>query len=348
MGGEHVIDDHQFGMDVHRHPRFARWRVRCHQRAHVDFQARARLWDERAVLNRFNLFFEPDLAKLIVSSGITLGFTGFITHLAAAQCIGQTGQRDQGLLFEEFGQGRCLSIDLGSDLFNALQLGDFRNGVAAAQAFKHAMSVQRAWTYTVLTGIGDHKQVQVAMQARVTPFAGLVRRCFLDRLGQRWPTKVLVLDVDELGRVVDRLQVDLFDVALAVLRLGAHQLGQLPGGARRALQLWPHLDGLTRSEQVLTGLLAPGKGEVIVQVFQNRPADLAGNILAWRIATRAAIGCWLVSLGTVQRRVLVSVPVLVEHVVAHDKANSTVRQFIVDQHGFLMVRRGDGHSAHRR
>ncbi|MNN35915.1 hypothetical protein D3C81_1497830 [compost metagenome] len=36
---------------------------------------------------------------------------------------------------------------------------------------------------------------------------------------------------------------------------------------------------------------------------------------------------------------LVGVPVLVEHVVAHDEANGAVRQFIVDQHAFLMVAR---------
>ena len=37
---------------------------------------------------------------------------------------------------------------------------------------------------------------------------------------------------------------------------------------------------------------------------------------------------------------VVGVPVLVEHVVAHDEPNGAVRHFEVDQHGFLMVRRG--------
>ncbi|WP_224790062.1 hypothetical protein, partial [Pseudomonas fluorescens] len=110
------------------------------------------------------------------------------------------------------------------------------------------------------------------MQARIASCAGLISRRFIDGLSQWRPAKVLVLDVNELGRVVDGFQVELFDVALVfVLRLGTDDLCDLSGGAWGALQLWPHLHGLARSEQVLSGFLAPGGGEVMVQVFQNGP-----------------------------------------------------------------------------
>ncbi|MNO81074.1 hypothetical protein D3C76_723000 [compost metagenome] len=52
------------------------------------------------------------------------------------------------------------------------------------------------------------------------------------------------------------------------------------------------------------------------------------------------MGEWFALLGTVQRRMGIGVPVLIEHVVAHDETDGTIRQFEVDQHGFLMMRGG--------
>ncbi|MNN75548.1 hypothetical protein D3C81_1918630 [compost metagenome] len=39
MSGEHVVNNHQLGVDVHLHPFFASRRVGGDQRAHMDFQA---------------------------------------------------------------------------------------------------------------------------------------------------------------------------------------------------------------------------------------------------------------------------------------------------------------------
>ncbi|MNC64615.1 hypothetical protein D3C75_1148350 [compost metagenome] len=86
----------------------------------MNFQTRAWGRDERTFLDRLNLLFEPDLSKFIVSGGVSLGFPGFFAHLAATQCIGQAGQRKQGLLLKEFSQGRRLGVCLGFSLFNAL------------------------------------------------------------------------------------------------------------------------------------------------------------------------------------------------------------------------------------
>ncbi|MNO81073.1 hypothetical protein D3C76_722990 [compost metagenome] len=82
------------------------------------------------------------------------------------------------------------------------------------------------------------------MHAGVAPGLGLAGGDRLDELGQRWPAKVLVFDVDELGRVVDGLQVELLDVALALLGLGAEDLRDLSGGVRDTLQLRSDLHGL--------------------------------------------------------------------------------------------------------
>ncbi|MNL66395.1 hypothetical protein D3C87_1908530 [compost metagenome] len=38
MSGEYVINNHQLGVDVHRHPFLTRRRIGGDQRAHVDFQ----------------------------------------------------------------------------------------------------------------------------------------------------------------------------------------------------------------------------------------------------------------------------------------------------------------------
>ncbi|MNI75020.1 hypothetical protein D3C73_1311430 [compost metagenome] len=86
--------------------------------------------------------------------------------------------------------------------------------------------------------------MQAAVQAGIATALGLGGGNVLDQVSQGWPAEILVLDVDKLGRVVDGLQVKLFDIPLAFLGLGAQQLSQLPGGAGQALKLWPHLLGL--------------------------------------------------------------------------------------------------------
>ncbi|MNT44140.1 hypothetical protein D3C72_1806540 [compost metagenome] len=108
------------------------------------------------------------------------------------------------------------------------------------------------------------------MQARVASVARLVGGGLLDGLGQGRPTEILVFDIDRLGRIVDGLQVQFFDVAFAFLWLGTQQLGQQRGAATEG-ELLRHLHGLARSEKTLTGFLAPGSGEIVVQVFQDRP-----------------------------------------------------------------------------
>ncbi|MNO30762.1 hypothetical protein D3C76_207070 [compost metagenome] len=172
----------------------------------------------------------------------------------------------------------------------------------------------------------------------VAPFPGLVQSGLLDRFRQRWPTKVLVLDVDELSGIVHRLQVHLLDLAPAFLGLAAQQLAEhRRAAARMNAQPLGNGHGLARGHQVLAGFLAPGAGEVVVQVLKNRSTDLAGNVLARLHATWTAIGRRLVGLAAVERRMRVGVPVLVEHVVAHDETDGTVRQGVVDQHALLMV-----------
>ncbi|MNF94574.1 hypothetical protein D3C84_772880 [compost metagenome] len=106
------------------------------------------------------------------------------------------------------------------------------------------MGIDCARAKALFCVIGDNEQMQAAMLHRITPGSGLAGGDVLDQGSQGWPAEILVLDVDKLGRVVDGLQVKLFDIPLAFLGLGAQQLSQLPGGAGQALKLWPHLLGL--------------------------------------------------------------------------------------------------------
>ncbi|MNQ79623.1 hypothetical protein D3C85_945740 [compost metagenome] len=225
-------------------------------------------------------------------------------------------------------------------LFDAPQLGHFGNGLGPPEAFEHALGVAGAGAHAVVAGVSNDEQVQGAVQPGIATTFGLSGGDFLDQFSQGWPAKVLVLDVDELGRVVHRLQVERLDVAFAFLGLGAQDLGDLLRRAGVALQPQPELLGLARRHQVLAGLLEPGRGEVMVQVFEDGAADLAGDVLTRGTAPWALVGCRLVAFGTVQRCVSTGVPVFVEHVVAHDEADGAFREFVVDQHGLLVVRRG--------
>ncbi|MNF94575.1 hypothetical protein D3C84_772890 [compost metagenome] len=72
MGGEHVVDDHQLGVDVHRHPFVARLQVVGDQRAHVNFQVGDVLRNKGAVLDLPDVpieFFLP-LGKLLMPDAI--------------------------------------------------------------------------------------------------------------------------------------------------------------------------------------------------------------------------------------------------------------------------------------
>ena len=75
----------------------------------------------------------------------------------------------------------------------------------------------------------------------------------------------------------------------------------------------------------------------MVQVFQNRSADLTGNILTRCITPRAGIGRGFAAFLAVQRRMGIAVPVFVEHVVAHDKTHGGVYTFVIDEHAFLVM-----------
>ncbi|MNR15052.1 hypothetical protein D3C85_1315650 [compost metagenome] len=61
--------------------------------------------------------------------------------------------------------------------------------------------------------------MQGAVQAWIAPCPDLDLRRLLDRLSQRWPAEILVFNVDKLGRVIDRLQVQRLNIPLAGLRL---------------------------------------------------------------------------------------------------------------------------------
>ncbi|MBL3872329.1 hypothetical protein EGV01_09365 [Pseudomonas syringae pv. theae] len=128
---------------------------------------------------------------------------------------------------------------------------------------------------------------------------------------------------------------------MAHLSLGAQQLHHQPGAALELEALGGRI-AITAGEQVFAGFLAPGDGEVLMHIVKNGPGQHARNVLTRQKATRSEIGFRLVALFTVQCRVLVGVPILVQRVMAHDKADRA-GQFIIDQHAFLVVRGTGAH-----
>ncbi len=107
---------------------------------------------------------------------------------------------------------------------------------------------------------------------------------------------------------------------LTHLSLGAQQLHHQ---SRAALEL-KTLGGriaITAGEQVFAGFFEPGDGEVLMHIVKNGPGQHARDVLTRQKATRSEIRFRLVALFTVQCRVLVCVPILVQRVMAHDKAD---------------------------
>ncbi|KPY90579.1 hypothetical protein ALO44_200006 [Pseudomonas syringae pv. tagetis] len=173
-------------------------------------------------------------------------------------------------------------------------------------------------------------------------------------VSQRRPAEILVFDVDELGDVIGSHHVTALDIpngcfivahiilvfavgfGLTHLSLGAQQLHHQPGAALELEALGGRI-AITAGEQVFAGFLAPGDGEVLVHIVKDRPGQHARDVLAWRLAACTQIRFWFGALFTVQCRVLVGVPILVQRVMAHDKADRA-GQFIVDQHAFLVMR----------
>lgn len=86
----------------------------------------------------------------------------------------------------------------------------------------------------------------------------------------------------------------------------------------------------------------------MVQVGQDRAGDAAGNVLARQATRWTAVGCETVVDPTIQCGVGVGVPVLVEHVVAHDEADRALGHFVIDQDALLVVGGGAGQRAKRR
>ncbi|RMM44456.1 hypothetical protein ALP33_200182 [Pseudomonas amygdali pv. lachrymans] len=232
-------------------------------------------------------------------------------------------------------------------LFDHSQLGDGRNGFCPAEAGEHFLGLGCAHANPVLGVIGDDKKIE-----------GLLTACFevfpcqgLEVISQRRPAE---FDVDELGDVVGSHHVTALDVkdrffmvayvilvlavgfGLAHLSLGAQHLHHQPRAVLELETIGGRI-AIAAGKQVLAGFLAPGDGEVLVYIVENRPGQHARDVLAWRRAARAEIGLRLGAFFTVQCRVLIGVPILVQRIVTHDKADRA-GQFIVYQYTFLVVR----------
>ncbi|MNZ27629.1 hypothetical protein D3C78_448490 [compost metagenome] len=201
---------------------------------------------------------------------------------------------------------------------------------------QHAERIDRAIAHGLGGGVGHDEQIQRPVLFKIAPAFEKVLHDALDLVRQRWPAKVLVLDVDESGRVVDGLQVDLLDVADVFLALGPEYLRH----DGRAI-VWSHaqLSGevFTRAEQVDAGFFFPGGTEVVVQELKHRTAHSAGNILPGRFAVASELPVMS------HVAVIIIVPIGIQRVVPHHEPDGDLRLLVVHQHHFLVVARLGDH-----
>ncbi|MNY21152.1 hypothetical protein D3C86_1546780 [compost metagenome] len=108
-------------------------------------------------------------------------------------------------------------LKFGEQVVAPLGPGHFRHQLWAPQLLQHSERVDGTIAHGFLRGIGHDKEVKRAVRLEVAATVEEVLHHAFDLFRQRWPAEILILDVDELGHVVDGLQVELLDVSLAFL-----------------------------------------------------------------------------------------------------------------------------------
>ncbi|NKA96616.1 hypothetical protein GO283_05175 [Ralstonia solanacearum] len=174
------------------------------------------------------------------------------------------------------------------------------------------------------------------MLALVAPSAKLDLGRLLDLVGQWREPEILVLDVDEVRRVVHRLQVHRLDVALAVLRLRSQDLRH-DRRVEVATQLELACDRRPPCLQLLPRRVTPCLAEVPVQVLEDGAGNPARHILARVMVVAPHLGMHA------RVTMIVTVPVRVERVVPHHEPHGPLRHLVVDQHHLLMMGRLASH-----
>ncbi|MNX79114.1 hypothetical protein D3C86_1107320 [compost metagenome] len=241
-------------------------------------------------------------------------------------------------LFEKAGIHRSHAFglfglgDVGQQFVMPFSPGDARHQFRAAQLFQHAKCIDRAITDGLAVGVRHNEQIHRPVLFEIAPPVQKIFHDAFDFFSQRRPAEILVLDVDELSRVVDGLQVELLDVSLVVLTLGSEYLrhdrcampgtqAQLPG------------DVSTRPQQVNARFFFPGSTKIVIQKFQHRAGHTAGNVLPGRLAVAPELRMMPFMA------VMIVVPIGIQRVVPHHEPDGILRFFVVHQHHLLVMAR---------